>query len=174
MSTPDLTAVKAEPRIRPHEVPFYDALSAVMQRHKALIAQGQWDERAWLDDLSGVLTEHFSSVARSEVQRHLTEDWQTLQRYGLERGVWEELFGNAMEQWVDGYVPVLLDQLRENNARLITMELSAEDLSERLSGQVRAERIAITEYTTVVGATQTMITMLFNEVMNEVENGTDQ
>jgi hypothetical protein len=170
-STPE--PVKAEPRIRPHEVPIYDAVLAVLARHKPTVRSGEWDEQSWLDDLGEVFTEHFADVARTEVQRHIDEDWPVLKRYGIERDEWASLFDTAMQQWVAGYVPELLDLLRQNNARFVEMGLSPERLAERLCGQARAETIAITEYTSVVGATQAMITALFNEVMSEVRNGTD-
>jgi hypothetical protein len=78
-----------------------------------------------------------------------------------------------MQQWVSQYVTQLLTLLQESNAGFVEMGLSGARLAERLCGQVRAEKIAITEYTSVCGATQAMITALFNEVMSEVVNGTD-
>jgi hypothetical protein len=154
-------------------VPFYDAVLAVLERHKPTVLAGEWDEQSWLDDLGEVFTEHFADVARTEVQRHIDEDWPVLKRYGIERDEWASLFDTAMQQWVSQYVTQLLTLLQESNARFVEMGLSGARLAERLCGQVRAEKIAITEYTSVCGATQAMITALFNEVMSEVVNGAD-
>lgn len=154
-------------------MPFYDAVLAVLARHKPTVLTDEWDEQSWLDDLTDVFTAFFADVARVEVERHLDEDWHILKRYGIERAEWFDLFDTAMQQWVSQYVTQLLALLQESNARFVEMGLSGGRLAERLCGQYRAENIAITEYTSVCGATQAMITMLFNEVMNEVVNGTD-
>lgn len=170
-STPE--AVKAEPRIRPHEVPFYDAVMTVLARHKPRVLAGEWDEQSWMGELENVFLDHFRAVAYAEIDRHIDEDWPVLKRYGVDKIAWSQLFRKAMQQWVSQYVTQLLALLQESNARFVEMGLSGGRLAERLCGQSRAETIAITEYTSVCGATQAMITMLFNEVMNEVVNGTD-
>lgn len=150
----------------PHEQRIYDAVLPLFDLWRPTIAAGEFDRPRFERDLGRALYKALIAVADDLIMADVAGDG----RFQADPYLWEEVLGDALTDFLDGYVPELAEALTATSAEWFDRADPAGS-ADRICGEQRAITIAVTECSNLHTAVTTFGAILYNLALTEAQKG---